>query len=65
MLDTPAMHEAIQELALACTSAVAGQPAVALDSLPLQVTLEDILAHTNGAMNASGVNVYMGLLQVP
>lgn len=64
MLDTPATHRAIQELALACTSDVVGQPAVALDSLPLQLMREDILAHINGAMNASGVNVYMGLLQV-
>ena len=64
MLDTPAAYRAIQDLALSCTSAVAGQPAVALDSLPLQVTRDDILALINGEMNASGVNIYMGLLQV-
>lgn len=65
MPDTPASYRAIQDLAVARTSVVAGQPAVALNSLPLRVTQEDISALISGEVNASGMNMYMGLLQVP
>lgn len=59
MLDSPATYRAIQDLALSCTCGVAGQPAVAL-----QVMRQEILDLINGEVRASGVNMYMGLLQV-
>lgn len=64
MLVSAATHRAIQDHALACTSAKAGQPAVRLHSLPLQLNREDFVALINGEVNASVVDAYMGLLQV-
>lgn len=64
MLESPAIYRAIQDQALAGTSAKAGQPAVRLRSLPLQLKRPDLEALINGEVNASVVNAYMGLLQV-
>lgn len=64
LLESPATYRALQDQALACTEAEAGQPAVRLRSLPLQLKREDLVALINGEVNASVVNTYMGLLQV-
>ena len=64
MLESPATYRPIQDQALAATSAEAGQAAVCLQSLPLQLKREDLVALINGKVNASVVNAYMGLLQV-
>lgn len=57
-------HTAIQAKAVASTCDVAGQPAVTLDTLPLQLSREDMLTLVNNQPNARVMNFYMGLLQV-